>query len=202
MVNLDGLNPFVKEKAELLVKNANARLKNYKMKITQGYRTNAEQDALYLKGRRGIPGEKKVTNAKGGHSMHNYGLAIDFCLIDPTGKKAVWDTKTDFDKDGKADWMEVVEEAKKLSFEWGGDWRGFVDCPHLQMLGGLTDKQIIAGKKPVFKKPSTKVYHTVIKGDVVSKLAEKYKTTTEKIKVLNPTINISLIYPGQKIRVK
>lgn len=202
MANLDGLNPFVKEKAEQLLINANKRLKKYKMKITQGYRSKAEQDALYAKGRRGIAGEKKVTNAKGGQSMHNYGLAIDFCLIDQTGKIAVWDTVKDFDKDGVADWMEVVAEAEKLNFEWGGRWRGFVDCPHLQMLGGLDEKDIIAGKKPVFKKVTTKQIHTIVRGDTVSELAVKYKTTIEKIKVLNPTINIDLIYPGQKIRIK
>lgn len=198
--SLNGLNPHVKAKAEQLVKNANARLKKYKMKITQAYRSKAEQDKLYAQGRT-IPG-KIVTNAKGGHSMHNYGLAIDFCLIDPTGKKAVWDTKADFDKDGLADWLEVVAEAKKLGFEWGGDWRGFVDCPHFQMLGGLTEKQIIAGKKPVFPKPVTTVTHVVVKGETVSGIAVKYKTTVEKIEKLNPKLDKDVISIGQKIRVK
>ncbi|PCD08000.1 hypothetical protein CMV16_08120 [Peribacillus simplex] len=47
--------------------------------------------------------------------MHNYGLSIDICLITPDGKKAVWDTKADFNKGRKSDWMEVVEEARNLA---------------------------------------------------------------------------------------
>ncbi|WP_318566507.1 M15 family metallopeptidase [Peribacillus simplex] len=83
------------------------------MKITHGFRLFAEQNALLAQGRT-KPGNK-VTNARGGQSMHNYGLAIDICLITSDGKKAVWDTKADFNKGGKSDWMEVVEEARNLA---------------------------------------------------------------------------------------
>jgi peptidoglycan L-alanyl-D-glutamate endopeptidase CwlK len=163
MVSLEGLHPYVKAKAEQLLINANARLKNYKMVITQAYRSKEDQNKLYTKGRTVAPIGKQyiVTNAKGGQSMHNFGLAIDFALVDPTGKKFVWDSKTDFDKDGQSDWMEVVAEGKKLGFAWGGDFESFKDMPHLQMLGGLTDKEVISGKKPKFvtepvKKPPEK----------------------------------------------
>ena len=44
------------------------------LRITQGYRSIAEQDALYAQGRT-APGEI-VTNARGGQSYHNYGLAL------------------------------------------------------------------------------------------------------------------------------
>src|SRR5690606_7828810 len=44
------------------------------LRITQGYRSIAEQDALYAQGRT-APGEI-VTNARGGQSNHNYGLAL------------------------------------------------------------------------------------------------------------------------------
>lgn len=162
--SLSGLHPYVKEKTEHLIVNANKRLTgDYEMRITQAFRSKKEQDALYAQGRT-KPG-KVVTNAPGGKSMHNYGLAIDFALFTRDGKKVVWDTVSDFDKDGKADWMEVVEEAKKLGFEWGGDWRGFKDCPHFQMTAGLTDKQVYLGVVPKFpsvqkesvpvKKPTT-----------------------------------------------
>jgi hypothetical protein len=45
----------------------------------QGVRTFAEQDALYAQGRtrKGL----RVTNAKGGQSYHNYGLAADCALL-------------------------------------------------------------------------------------------------------------------------
>lgn len=49
--------------------------------MTQGFRSIAEQDKLYQIGRRGKKGEKKVTNAKGGESKHNFGNAVDFAFI-------------------------------------------------------------------------------------------------------------------------
>lgn len=101
-------------------------------------RTFAEQDALFAQGRT-KPG-KVVTNAKGGQSYHNYGLAIDIVLLadkDHNGsfETAVWDTRTDFDGDKKADWMEVVQIFKRYGFEWGGDWK-FKDDPHFQKTFG------------------------------------------------------------------
>lgn len=101
-------------------------------------RTFAEQDALFAQGR-SKPG-KVVTNAKGGQSYHNYGLAIDIVLIldkdkNGTFETASWDLKTDFDGDKKADWMEVVQIFKRYGFEWGGDWK-FVDAPHFQKTFG------------------------------------------------------------------
>lgn len=96
-------------------------------------RTFAEQDALYAIGRT-KPG-KKVTNAKGGQSYHNYGLALDIVIIN--GKIAEWDTKKDYDKDGRADWMEIVSIFKRYGWEWGGDW-GFKDYPHFQKSMGYS----------------------------------------------------------------
>jgi len=103
-------------------------------------RTFAEQDALYAK----VP---RVTKAKGGQSYHNYGLAFDIVfLIDKDGngstESASWDVKTDFDKDGESDWIEVVTIAKRYGFEWGGDWK-FVDNPHFQKTFGYSVNQLL-----------------------------------------------------------
>lgn len=101
-------------------------------------RTFAEQDALYAQGRT-KPGSK-VTNARGGQSYHNYGLAVDIVLLvdkdgNGTFETASWDTKSDFDGDKKADWQEVVAIFKRYGWEWGGDWK-FVDTPHFQKTYG------------------------------------------------------------------
>ncbi len=49
---------------------------------------------------------------------------------------------------------------------------------------------------------STKVYYTVQKGDTLSKIAIKYKTTVDKLVKLNSLNNPNLISVGKKIRVK
>lgn len=53
--------------------------------VSQGLRTTEEQNALYSKGRG--TDEPKVTNAKGGNSWHNYGLAVDFAVYDASKQK-------------------------------------------------------------------------------------------------------------------
>jgi peptidoglycan L-alanyl-D-glutamate endopeptidase CwlK len=53
--------------------------------------------------------------------------------------------KRDGDSDKVTDWQEVVQEAKKLGFEWSGDWTSFKDYPQFQMVFGLTLTQLRAG---------------------------------------------------------
>ena len=98
-----------------------------KIRITQGLRTIEEQNLMYAQGRT-LPG-KKITNAKGGQSVHNYGFAVDICLI-IDGKEASWDTAKDWDNDQTADWYECVKVFAKHGWEWGGNWKTFKDLPH------------------------------------------------------------------------
>lgn len=141
---LSGLHPVVMQATERLIELSYDR--GIPIVITQGLRTIAEQDALFAQGRT-KPG-LIVTNARGGYSNHNFGVAIDFALLLPDGRSVSWDTLRDGDFDRIADWNEVVEEAKKLGFEWGGDWKTFKDLPHLEMTFGLTTAQYRAGQKP------------------------------------------------------
>ena len=99
------------------------------IRVVQGLRSWPEQDALFAQGRT-IPG-KRVTNCPGGHSYHNFGLAVD-CVPDE-----VWD-------DGKytPDWNSAHENWKRmekigesLGLENGADWRTFPDAPHFQLTG-------------------------------------------------------------------
>ncbi|WP_440960530.1 M15 family metallopeptidase [Paenibacillus nitricinens] len=138
------LQPVVKAATIALIERCYVRGVN--IVITQGLRTIAEQNALYAQGRT-KPG-KIVTNAKGGTSYHNYGLAIDFALLLPDGKQVSWDFNRDGDGDKVADWTEVVQEAKALGFKWGGDFVSIKDAPHFQMTFGLTISQLRAGQKP------------------------------------------------------
>lgn len=134
-LGVSGLHPVVYESAIEVIKRA------YKegiyVQYSDGYRSYAEQNALYAQGRT-KPG-KVVTNAKGGYSNHNFGLAVDFFLYDKNGN-AHWNVNSD--------WKRVAQIAKDLGFEWGGDWKSFYDAPHLEMTGGLTTAQLRAGKRP------------------------------------------------------
>lgn len=140
------LHPKLRDEALEIYKEICAALTGKAMcRFAFTLRTIAEQDALYAQGR-----TKKgpvVTNAKGGLSYHNYGLAIDIVLIvdkDGNGsyETAAWDTKSDFDKDGKADWKEVVTIFKEHGWEWGGDWK-FVDAPHFQKTFGKSVRELL-----------------------------------------------------------
>ncbi|MFF2587227.1 M15 family metallopeptidase [Peribacillus butanolivorans] len=133
----DELHPIVAEKKEKLIQQANE--KGIAVIITAGFRTLEEQNDLYEKGR--LKSGSIVTNAKGGESLHNFGLAIDFALLNKQGE-AIWNMEYDGNDNGKSDWMEVVSIAKDLGFEWGGDWSGFKDYPHLQMTLGLSLREL------------------------------------------------------------
>lgn len=127
------LHPTVRVEVAKIIEECNQALTGRaKVRIAQGLRTMAEQDALYAQGRT-KPGNI-VTNAKAGQSIHNYGLAVDIVLI-IDGKTASWDTKADWDNDRKADWMECVEVFKKHGWDWGGDWKSFKDMPHFEKKG-------------------------------------------------------------------
>jgi peptidoglycan LD-endopeptidase CwlK len=114
---------------------------NAKIRLTQGLRTIEYQNSLYAQGR--TTKGSIVTKAKGGQSYHNYGLAVDFALI-IDGKTASWNEYKDFDKDGIADWAEVVKIFKKYGWNWGGDFRSIKDSPHFEKTFGNHWKTLLA----------------------------------------------------------
>ncbi|EHM4283139.1 DUF5776 domain-containing protein [Listeria monocytogenes] len=73
--------------------------------------------------------EQQAANVNSGasqtmRSYHLVGQALDFVMA--KGKTVDWGAYRS-DKGKK-----FVAKAKSLGFEWGGDWSGFVDNPHLQ----------------------------------------------------------------------
>ena len=140
MSKIDTLHPLIREEVRKLVDVINTTVlkSNVKMIVTQGLRTFDEQTKLYNQ-------KPKVTNAKAGQSLHNYGLAFDFCLAD--GGRTIWDTVKDFDNDKIADWMEVVKVFKAAGYVWGGDFRSIVDKPHFEKTFGHTWQQLLAIKQ-------------------------------------------------------
>lgn len=143
------LHPAIRQEVLNAFMHINKKLygKNIRLRFSCSLRTFKEQDVLYALGR--TQHGKKVTNAKAGQSMHNYGLAFDIViLIDKNGdgvyETASWDTKSDDDKDGMPDWMEAVTYFKKLGWVWGGDWKSFQDYPHFEKTFGHNWKSLHA----------------------------------------------------------
>lgn len=137
------LHPIVYAKQTELI--AEAKKAGINILITDGFRSTEEQNVIYARGR--TEEGQIVTQVQGGHSYHNYGLAIDFALRTTKGK-VVWDMKYDGNGNGKSDWIEVVEIAKRLGFTWGGDWDNFPDYPHLQMDFGYSIRDLRKGLRP------------------------------------------------------
>lgn len=130
MRNVSQLHPELKKKVVKLQKEC---LKaGIKIKIGECLRTVAEQNALYAKGRNGVPGPI-VTKAKGTdyRSMHQWGVAFDFFLdmdVDKDGKKS-----DDAFNNATKLFNKVGAIGKKLGLEWGGDWKSIKDLPHFQL---------------------------------------------------------------------
>ena len=143
---IDLMHPKLKKEILEDYLTINTRLpKGIRLRFSQTLRTFAEQDALYAQGR--TTKGKIVTNAKGGQSIHNYGLAFDIVLLydldgNGTFETASWDENKDFDKNGKKDWFEVVDFFKSKGWSWGGDFKSLYDSPHFEKTYGNTWKTL------------------------------------------------------------
>jgi peptidoglycan L-alanyl-D-glutamate endopeptidase CwlK len=94
-------------------------------RVAQGLRTYAEQDALYAQGRT-APGHI-VTNAKGGYSNHNFGMAVDcYPFLTGTGGDLNWDSKS-------VQFQAMVAALRAQGLVWGGSWTHMPDAPHFQL---------------------------------------------------------------------
>lgn len=128
------LQPEVAPYARALVKRA-ADL-GIEIKLISGLRTYAQQDALFAQGRT-KPGNR-VTNAKGGESNHNFGIAFDIGVFngkDYLPESAAYDA--------------VGAIGIEIGLEWGGNWRTIKDKPHYQLRPGwanlMSEGEMLAG---------------------------------------------------------
>jgi peptidoglycan L-alanyl-D-glutamate endopeptidase CwlK len=96
------------------------------VRMISGTRTFVEQDALFAQGRT-KPG-KKVTNAKGGQSNHNFGIAWDVVIFDPEGRYLPESPL----------YKEVARIGLTGGLEWGGNFSSFPDQPYFQLATGLS----------------------------------------------------------------
>jgi peptidoglycan L-alanyl-D-glutamate endopeptidase CwlK len=127
------LLPEVQPLARALVQKA--ALSGVRIKVISGFRTYAEQEVLYAKGR--TTSGKKVTNAKAGYSNHNFGIAFDVGVFE--GNTYLGDSPK---------YKAVGVLGADLGLEWGGNWKTIVDQPHFQLRPGwasdMTEKAMLA----------------------------------------------------------
>ena len=127
------LLPEVRPYARALVHRAERN--GVLVKIISGTRSYAEQNALYARGRT-EPGPI-VTNARGGYSNHNFGIAFDIGVFE--GSRYLGDSPK---------YRAVGLLGMDLGLEWGGSWTDFVDQPHFQLrpawAEGLGSRQLLA----------------------------------------------------------
>lgn len=131
--NIATLLPEVHPYARSLVERAAAL--GITIRIISGTRSYAEQDALYAKGR-SAPGPR-VTNARGGYSNHNFGIAFDIGVFEGTAYRGE-----------SPKYKAVGAIGLELGLDWGGNWRSFRDEPHYQLrppwAAELTESQMLA----------------------------------------------------------
>lgn len=130
--SLSDLNPKVAAMCSEFINRCKAQ--HIDILITSTYRDAESQNALYAQGRTALG--KKVTNAKGGQSYHNWKVAFDFCPL----------------VNGKPNWNDVAlytkcgEIAESVGLEWAGRWKTFKELAHCQYTGGLTLHDFQQGK--------------------------------------------------------
>lgn len=135
---LSALNPQVASMAQKFLNLCAA----YKLDVTilVTFRSWDDQDVLYAQGRT-TPG-LIVTDAEGGDSYHNWGLAFDCAPV----------------VNGTVDWSDLAKFTQmgnigqQVGLEWGGNWTTFkiqlLDMPHFQYTYGLSTEQLLDGARP------------------------------------------------------
>lgn len=103
--------------------------------VVAGVRTTAEQQALYAKGR--TKAGSIVTNADGVRSKSNHqvkadgmGYAVDFY---PWYDGSVQVNAPAYMFEQIARHVQAKAKALGYRIDWGGDWKSFVDRPHLEL---------------------------------------------------------------------
>lgn len=96
----------------------------FSITISYGFRSREEQDALYAKGR--TTQGSIVTNARGGDSFHNYGVAFDIRPVasSPAERELLR--------------LKAGPLGEALGLTWGGRWETFKDIPHFEYTLGYT----------------------------------------------------------------
>lgn len=146
--------------------------------------------------------QREYVNSGASKTMQSYhlvGQALDFVPVNSKGT-ALWNGY------GAAGVKKVIAEAKRLGFVWGGDWKGFVDKPHLQFnYKGYGTDPMTNVKMPVTKTNSVEQfqawlnsnYKAGIKQDGISGPKTKAAALKALQTELNKQYNARLVVDGK-----
>lgn len=136
--SLNSLDPYVATLGQRFLDLCRAN--GLDVKILVAFRSWDDQDATYAQGRT-TPGPI-VTDAMGGDSYHNWGLAFDAAPL--VNGEVDWNNTALFDRMGAL--------GQQVGLEWGGHWTTYqialVDLPHFQYTFGLSTQQLLDGARP------------------------------------------------------
>ncbi len=114
---------------------AKARGLGIVLDIISGTRSYEEQDRLYAQGRSAAG--SRITNARGGYSTHNFGIAFDVGMF--SGNRYLPESPS---------YKAVGALGLELGLEWGGNWKTIVDQSHFQLRPewalDLTERQMLS----------------------------------------------------------
>ncbi|KUO95715.1 peptidoglycan-binding protein [Ferroacidibacillus organovorans] len=130
---LESLNPHVAAMARRFL--ALTREHHMDVRIYTAFRSWSDEDRLFAQGR-WTPGPI-VTNARGGDSYHNWGLAFDAAPFENGAMT------TDVSK-----FRLMGQLGKQAGLQWGGDFKSIVDYPHFQDTFGLNTWDLLNGVRP------------------------------------------------------
>lgn len=130
--NIADCTPYLQERWPLIQARVRERA-GRDVFLTCTWRSSGRQGEHFLVGRRGVPGERIITNIDGVTKMsrHNFypSQAFDVCMdADPgPGKHPVWD---------EAAYEVLGPICEELGLVWGGAWKSFKDLPHIEQPAG------------------------------------------------------------------
>ncbi|MCZ8516716.1 peptidoglycan-binding protein [Paenibacillus filicis] len=131
--DLRSLHPHVAVLARRFLELTRAH--NLDVRIYTAFRSWDEQDRLFAQGR-WMPGYV-VTNARGGDSYHNWGLAFDAAPYE-----------NGIQSNDPQKFVRMGHFGQQVGLQWGGTFRTLVDYPHFQYTFGLNTWDLLHGVRP------------------------------------------------------
>ena len=124
-----GMDPAFRD--QLMLMQADLQDAGIDSRVISGHRDHGKQDALFAQGRT-TPGNI-VTNAPGGSSFHNYGMAADLSPYDRSQAQDMY--------------RQMRDLAPANGLKWGGTFSNLYDPAHVQM-GGRSLADLKGGGGP------------------------------------------------------